>query len=274
MKDLLFTAIMTALKSGEAVLSVYEREFAVEEKADRSPLTEADKLSHKVIISHLPDYPILSEEGKEIPYEERSRWKRFWLIDPLDGTKEFIKRNGEFTVNIALIENGRPILGVVYAPVMKTLYYGALEIGAFKVENGNFSFLEEITSSEKFWKEIENVTVKLPVSEEREEIIVVASRSHRNPETEAFIKKLEEKFGKVKAVSKGSSLKLCLVGEGKADVYPRLAPTMEWDTAAGQAVVEAAGGRVINYETGEPLVYNKRDLLNPHFIVFRKGFVL
>ncbi|WP_457569704.1 3'(2'),5'-bisphosphate nucleotidase CysQ [Desulfurobacterium sp.] len=274
MKDLLFTAITTALKSGDAILSVYERDFEVEEKADKSPLTEADKLSHKIITSHLPDYPILSEEGKEIPYEERSGWKRFWLIDPLDGTKEFIKRNGEFTVNIALVESGKPVLGVVYAPVVKTLYFGSKETGAFKVENGDFSFLEEITSPEKFWKEIEKVAVKLPVGKESEEIVVVASRSHRNPETEAFIKKLEEKFGKVKTVSKGSSLKLCLVAEGAADVYPRIAPTMEWDTAAGQAVVEAAGGRVINYETGEPLIYNKRDLLNPYFIVFRKGFVL
>ncbi len=274
MKDLLFTAITTALKSGDAILSVYERDFEVEEKADKSPLTEADKLSNKIITSHLPDYPILSEEGKEIPYEERSGWKRFWLIDPLDGTKEFIKRNGEFTVNIALVESGKPVLGVVYAPVVKTLYFGSKETGAFKVENGDFSFLEEITSPEKFWKEIEKVAVKLPVGKESEEIVVVASRSHRNPETEAFIKKLEEKFGKVKTVSKGSSLKLCLVAEGAADVYPRIAPTMEWDTAAGQAVVEAAGGRVINYETGEPLIYNKRDLLNPYFIVFRKGFVL
>ncbi|WP_456425649.1 3'(2'),5'-bisphosphate nucleotidase CysQ [Desulfurobacterium sp.] len=274
MKDLLFTAITTALKSGEAILSVYERDFEVEEKADKSPLTEADRLSHRIIVSHLPDYPILSEEGKTVPYEKRSRWKRFWLIDPLDGTKEFIKRNGEFTVNIALIENGRPILGVVYAPVVKTLYYGAEKIGAFKVENGKFSFLEEITSPERFWNEIEKVAVRLPVESKREEVVVVASRSHRNPETEAFIKEMEERFGKIKTVSKGSSLKLCLVAEGEADVYPRLAPTMEWDTGAGQAVVEAAGGRVVNYETGKPLIYNKRDLLNPHFVVFRKDFIL
>ncbi|OMH40715.1 3'(2'),5'-bisphosphate nucleotidase CysQ [Desulfurobacterium indicum] len=274
MKDLLFTAITTALKSGDTILSVYERNFEVEEKADKSPLTEADKLSHKIITSHLPDYPILSEEGKEIPYEERSGWQRFWLIDPLDGTKEFIKRNGEFTVNIALVENGKPVLGVVYAPVVKTLYFASTEVGAFKVENGDFSFLKEATSPEKFWEEIEKIAVKLPISKEREEVVVVASRSHRNSETEAFIKDLEEKFGKVKTVSKGSSLKLCLVAEGVADVYPRIAPTMEWDTAAGQAVVEVAGGRVVNYETGRPLVYNKRDLLNPYFIVFRKGFVL
>ncbi|WP_457567747.1 3'(2'),5'-bisphosphate nucleotidase CysQ [Desulfurobacterium sp.] len=274
MRDLLFTAITTALKSGEAILSVYKRDFSVEEKADRSPLTEADRISHRIIVSHLPDYPVLSEEGKEIPYERRRMWERFWLVDPLDGTKEFIKKNGEFTVNIALVERGRPVLGVVYAPVVRTLYYGAEGMGAFKVEKGNFSFLEETISPQEFWNEIEKLAVRLPVEEKREEVVVVASRSHRNPETEAFIKRIEERFGTVKTVSRGSSLKLCLVAEGKADIYPRIAPTMEWDTAAGQAVVEASGGRVVDYERGEPLVYNKRNLLNPYFIVFRKDFNL
>ncbi|SNR92204.1 3'(2'),5'-bisphosphate nucleotidase CysQ [Desulfurobacterium atlanticum] len=272
MRELLFVAITTALKAGDAIMKIYERDFTVEEKADNSPLTEADRVSHKIIVTHLHDFPVLSEEGKEIPYEERKNWEKLWIVDPLDGTKEFIKRNGEFTVNIAFVEKGVPVLGVVYAPAIGVLYYGGQGFGAFKVENGDFSFLEDITSSEVFWRELSKVAVSLPVIDDRKEIVVVASRSHRNPETEEFIRQIEKKYGKVKTISQGSSLKLTAVAEGKADVYPRIAPTMEWDTAAGQAVVEAAGGKVVEYETGNLLRYNKENLLNPYFVAFRKGF--
>jgi len=272
LEELLFVAITTALKAGDAIMKIYERDFTVEEKEDKSPLTEADKVSHRIIVTHLHDFPVLSEEGKEIPYEERKNWKKLWIVDPLDGTKEFIKRNGEFTVNIAFVEKGIPVLGVVYAPAIGVLYYGGQGFGAFKVGNGDFSFLENITSGEIFWRELSNVAVSLPFIDNRDEVVVVASRSHKNPETERFIKKVERKYGKVKTVSQGSSLKLTAVAEGKADIYPRIAPTMEWDTAAGQAVVEAAGGKVVKLETGEPLKYNRVNLLNPHFVVYKKGF--
>ena len=272
MKELLFVAITTALKAGGGIMKIYERDFTVEEKEDKSPLTEADKISHKIIVTHLHDFPILSEEGKEVSYRDRKNWRKLWIVDPLDGTKEFIKRNGEFTVNIAFVDSGVPVMGVVYAPALNLLYYGGECFGAFKVEKVDFSLLEDITSMETFWNQISDVSISLPVLDERKEVVVVASRSHRNPETEEFIKELEDRFGKVKIISQGSSLKLTAVAEGKADVYPRIAPTMEWDTAAGQAIVEAAGGKVLEYGTEKPLRYNRENLLNHYFVAYRKGF--
>jgi len=257
------TAINAALKAGREILEVYATDdFQVEVKKDESPLTIADKKAHGVIkeILFSTDLPILSEEGKEIPYEERRNWELFWLVDPLDGTKEFIKRNGEFTVNIALIQEGIPILGVVYAPVLKEVYYALKGKGAFKaIVREGILFQEEVLCPEMSAKEGDS-------------IVVVASRSHMSSETEEFIRKAVGNRP-VEVVSRGSSLKLCLVAEGKADFYPRLAPTMEWDTAAGQAVVEISGGRVFDL-SGNPLRYNKPDLLNPYFVAVRKGYEL
>lgn len=238
-----------ARQAGGAILDIYDGDHGVEYKDDKSPLTAADKAAHEVIVAGLkeltPDIPILSEEGKDIPYEERQKWPRFWLVDPLDGTKEFIKRNGEFTVNIALIEGQKPVFGVVYVPVLDTLYWGGKGQGAFKkVGQGT----------------PEAISVRQPDAERG--LTVVMSRSHPSPELEEYLKSINV----ADALSVGSSLKLCAVAEGRADLYPRLGPTMEWDTGAGQAVVVAAGGTV-NKMNGESLEYNKETLLNPFFIV-------
>jgi len=275
MEELLLISLKAAVAAGEAVLDIYNlKEVSVKEKEDKSPLTEADLRSQKTILSFLSktNFPILSEEGKDIPYFERKNWKSFWLVDHLDGTKEFIKRNGEFTVNIALIENGIPVLGVVYAPAIGELYFALKGLGAYKIESLKIS---EIEKEDIDLKTILNNSQTLcPSSLNQSEVTVVASRSHMSKETEEFIKRLEEKHSTVKTVSKGSSLKLCLVAEGKVDIYPRFAPTMEWDTAAGQAVVEISGGKVVNAKTKAPLRYNKENLLNPYFVATRKGYEL
>ncbi|MCO6499394.1 MAG: 3'(2'),5'-bisphosphate nucleotidase CysQ [Vicingus serpentipes] len=260
-KKLLLEAINAALKGGEEILSVYDSEFAVEHKDDKSPLTEADKRAHIAITKHLTatGLPILSEEGKAMEYSERKNWKQFWMVDPLDGTKEFVKRNGEFTVNIALIEDGHSTMGVIYVPVTKELYFA--DDKAHKVENFN--------SAANSLEELIDRSTQLPVAQNRTNYIVVGSRSHMSEETEAFINEQKEKHQKVDILSKGSSLKLCMVAEGKADAYPRFAPTMEWDTAAGQAIVNGSGAQVINWETQEPMLYNKENLLNSWFLVKR-----
>ena len=250
--------IAIAREAGEAILEVYAQaaqgDMQVDHKADDSPLTEADRRGAAIINARLealtPDVPIINEENKAQPYVERRPYRRCWMVDPLDGTKEFIKRNGEFTVNIALIEDGKPVLGVVHAPVLETTYYGDVHAGqARKVVQGE----EQPIEAASFGMEDEGLKV-------------VASRSHLNAETEAFLNKLN----KPETTSMGSSLKLLLVAEGSAHIYPRIAPTMEWDTAAAHAVVVAAGGRVVAYESGQPLRYNKEDLLNPYFVVYGK----
>jgi len=232
-------------------MEIYEGDHAVEYKDDNSPLTAADKASHEVIVAGLnkqfPDIPILSEEGRDIPYEIRKNWQRFWLVDPLDGTKEFIKRNGEFTVNIALIEENTPVFGVVYVPAQDKLYCGVVGQGAFVEVRGPRP-------------EAKAIQVRQPDAEAG--LTVVMSRSHPSPDLEAYLQDIKV----AEALPVGSSLKLCVVAEGRADLYPRLGPTMEWDTAAGQAVVVAAGGSVLQTD-GTPLEYNKENLLNPHFIV-------
>lgn len=238
-----------AINAGKEILKVYETgDFTVEAKADNSPLTLADKKSHQVICSVLEPagLPILSEEGQQIPYETRKNWEYFWMIDPLDGTKEFIKRNGEFTVNIALIHGNQPILGVVLTPVTNELFHAVSGKGAFKDDS------------------------KIEVSKFRKidtGLRVVASRSHLNEETKLFIDELQEPV----LVSKGSSLKLLMVAEGQADLYPRYAPTMEWDTAAAQIIVEEAGGHVLIKDSKNPVSYNKQNLLNPYFFVQGKN---
>jgi len=263
--------VKTAIKAGENILEVYHSDqFEIEEKSDESPLTLADRKSHDTIVKELnslyPQIPILSEEGKHLPYEERKSWEYLWLVDPLDGTKEFIKRNGEFTVNIALVYKGSPILGVIYAPVLDIVYFAKEGLGSFKLENSK-SIIKELSEE----TELTTHSTKLPIEQKREHTTVIASRSHMSKETEEYIESLKEEVGEVEITSIGSSLKLCLVAEGTADVYPRFAPTMEWDTAAGQAIVEQAGGKVYKIEKNKdsifPLVYNKENLLNPWFIV-------
>jgi len=236
-----------ARKAGDEILKIYNKDFSIEYKDDKSPLTQADKASHNIIVEGLKKYnlPILSEEGKNIPYEERKNWELFWMIDPLDGTKEFIKKNGEFTVNIALIHKNEPIFGIVYAPVLDLVYFNDNE-NAYKIEK------------EKL--------IKLPVKRDDNKFIIVTSRSHLNEETKKFIDNIKTDKQK-EFISIGSSLKLCFVAEGKADIYPRLAPTMEWDTAAADAIIRKSGKKVYNYEDEFPIQYNKSNLLNPWFLV-------
>lgn len=263
MKDLLKISIEAAIKAGKKILEIYENDFEVETKSDNSPLTDADKKSHLTIKEILEplSIKILSEEGKQMSYDERKDWKKFWLIDPLDGTKEFIKRNGEFTVNIALIEDSVPVAGVVFVPVTGKMYYGSKEDGSF-----SFMFNKD---DDKTIEEYMSIAKKLPVGSSPSKYTIVASRSHNTPETEEFINEKREQYGDVECVSSGSSIKLCLVAEGRANVYPRLAPTMEWDTAAGHAVAKFAGCKVYDYNTKNELQYNKKNLLNPWFVVER-----
>lgn len=260
----------TALEAGKAIMNIYQSDdFNIEAKGDGSPLTLADKAANDVIIKslnlHFPEIPVLSEEGRNIPYAERKIWNQFFLVDPLDGTKEFIKRNGEFTVNIALILNGKPIAGVVFAPALGKLYIGNLDLAT-----GNWllatSYWELATSN---WQ---LATGQQPIANSQQPIFkIVASRSHNSPETEAFIQEMRTQHGDVELVSMGSSLKICLVAEGTANVYPRLGPTMEWDTAAAHAIALAAGCTVLEHETQQELTYNKENLLNPWFIVTKKS---
>ena len=280
----LLAALRAAKDAGRAVLDVYEQDFDVWYKEDQSPLTIADQLSHNIIVDHLKDqniksFPILSEEGKDIPFEHRRAWKSFWLVDPLDGTKEFIKRNGEFTVNIALIYQNQPVLGIIYAPVKKCFYFASKDIGAYRLKYNDGDELLDIGSIECDKEEVLITLLeksdKMPCEDLRlntsiSQLIIAGSRSHPSKEFEAFVEKMKNKYSKVKVVASGSSLKLCLVAEGLADIYPRFGPTMEWDTAAGQAIVEQTKGSVVNYETGEPMEYNKKKLLNPWFIVKSK----
>jgi 3'(2'), 5'-bisphosphate nucleotidase len=237
-------------KAGKAILEIYNDESkfnVVDYKADDSPLTIADQQSHEIIDAELkklyPDIPVLSEEGKNISYEERKIWEKFWLVDPLDGTKEFIKRNDEFTVNIALIDGEYPILGVIYAPVLDTLYYGLKDDGTWKIKDGK--------------------TEKLISDQTSAKGIAVRSRSHASPEED----KIYKEYNISEFISVGSSLKFCMVAEGKAQLYYRHGPTMEWDTGAGQAIVESAGFNVISNKTNQRFHYNKESLLNPGFLV-------
>jgi 3'(2'), 5'-bisphosphate nucleotidase len=240
--------------AGKATLEIYDREFNIEEKDDRSPLTEADKKSNEIILDGLikdyPDIPYISEETKQTPYKERRNWNRFWLIDPLDGTKEFIKRNGEFTINIALIENQVPVLGVIYVPVKDIFYYSQKGKGSFKIDNRS-----------------EPHPINATTEMNKEKLIVVGSRSHGGDTLNAYLEKMRGEYSEVELISSGSSLKFCLVAEGKADIYPRTGPTYEWDTAAGHAIVMESGKSVYDFESGKPLLYNKENLLNGWFIV-------
>ena len=258
--ELLIKAINASIEGGHAIMEVYASDFAVEHKDDKSPLTLADKNCNEVIEAHLKgtDIPFLSEEGAKITYEDRKDWEYSWLVDPLDGTKEFVKRNGEFTVNIALIHNGNPIMGVIYVPVKEELYFAMEGLGSYKVRrNQIIDNLEALISSSD----------KLPIDYQRNNYVIVGSRSHMSAETEVFFQDMKKEHGNVEIMAVGSSLKLCMVAEGKADAYPRCAPTMEWDTGAGHAIAKYAGFSVKQYNSSEDVIYNKEDLLNPWFLV-------
>ncbi len=267
MNHLTRLAIKAAIEAGRETMKVFNSaDFGVRLKSDDSPLTEADLKSHHVIVNYLKEtnVPVLSEEGDAISYSERKAWNRLWIIDPLDGTKEFVKRSGEFTVNIALVENQQPTMGVVFAPYLGWLYWGDAS-GAYKAE----------LTSEWMNEDADVVLDKchfaqLPLQNETV-FTAVASVSHFSKETELFVNALKEKKGQVNLVSRGSSLKMCLVAEGTAHIYPRLGPTMEWDTAAGQAVIEAAGGQLYDWRTRQPMKYNREELLNGWFMAVAKG---
>lgn len=265
LNDLVKIAIDAALEAGNRIMEIYATDdFGIEAKSDNSPLTKADLAAHHVIVEHLEKtgIPILSEEGKDLSYSERSEWTNLWIVDPIDGTKEFINRNGEFTVNTALISNHKPVAGVVFIPALGEMYFSTREIGSYKatelLPNGKLSDWIYIAK-------------KLPLARTNRPYTVVASKSHLSDETKAYIETLEEIHPDLACISKGSSLKLCMVAEGSADCYPRFAPTMEWDTAAGQAICEHAGCSVIDWNTKSPLLYNREHLLNPWFLVERKS---
>jgi 3'(2'), 5'-bisphosphate nucleotidase len=256
---ILLLAIEAALEAGEKIMKVYGSAFDVQYKEDTSPLTLADQASHEVISEKLgaSDIPLLSEEGADISYAERSHWKKLWIVDPLDGTKEFVKRNEEFTVNIALVEDQKPVLGVIYVPVSRELYFAVKDQGAYKAVHQNETIQELMGKAQGLKKH----------SPDAHTCRIVASRSHLSPETEAYIAEKKQLYPQIDLVSKGSSLKFCLVAEGLADCYPRYAPTMEWDTAAGQIIVEETGKKLIDLSTGESMRYNRPVLRNGWFVV-------
>lgn len=260
MTNHLINAISAAVSAGNEILKIYNQNFSVEYKDDKSPLTEADLVANQIIVDILGiEFPILSEESSQIPFAERKNWKQFWMVDPLDGTKEFIKKNGEFTVNIAFIYDSVPVMGVVYVPVTKQLFWGMENEGSFQllIENPHYFSVEEIISKGK--KMNNNQFPKI--------FTIVASRSHLSIETAELIEEYRQKHQKIQLINSGSSLKICLVAGRKAHVYPRLAPTMEWDTAAAHAVAKFAGCKVYDYVSFKELVYNKENLLNPWFVV-------
>ena len=260
-EQLLIHAISAALKASVEILSIYNSPFAVEMKEDKSPLTAADKASHAIITSELAELgvPVLSEEGQFDSFNIRGAWNKFWLVDPLDGTKEFIKRNGEFTINIALLEKNQPVMGVIHGPVWDVLYAGYGN-SLFRIEKASQQSIRSIA-------DLNNFLIKPSVSGDSESLVrVLASRSHMSPETQSFVRDLEKKYSKVELLSAGSALKFCLLAEGKADVYPRFAPTMEWDTAAGHALLKTVGKNILLVHSGLEMPYNKHSLVNDWFI--------
>ena len=267
---LLHQAIIASVLAGNEILKVYETNFDVEIKNDKSPVTLADKNASDKIIEFLrpSNIEVLSEEGKHEEYSVRKHWKKLWIVDPLDGTKEFVKRNGEFTVNIALVENGVPTLGVIFSPVSNDLYFSSKNNGAFKINGSDFSLIKNTieASSLDF---ILSKSQKLPIKNDRTNYVVVASRSHMSSETYTHIENLKWHHKTVEIVNTGSSIKMCLVAEGVADEYPRFGPTMEWDTAAGQAILQEANCTLLDFKTNEPMIYNRENLLNNWFIAKR-----
>lgn len=266
-KSLLKLAINASIVAGNEILKIYDTNFYVETKSDDTPVTAADKAASDSIIKNLAitNIPVLSEEDEQFAYSERKNWERIWIVDPLDGTKEFVKRNGEFTVNIALIENQQPVIGVIYCPVFKDLYFAGKDMGSYKVDKHDV--LQVLNSSHSnFVDELMAKAKKLPLQVLPKNYTVIASRSHLSKELYAHIErhKLEGKM--VDTINVGSSIKMCWVAEGKAHEYPRFGTTMEWDTAAGQCILEQAGGALIDLETKLPMLYNREHLKNQNFI--------
>ena len=297
LEPLLFIALRATARAFPQILSVYDGSFTVDTKADLSPVTEADRRSNQVITEELSrhsPYPILSEEGRIIPFAERRGWERFWLVDPLDGTKEFVRRNGEFTINIAFVEGTVPVLGVVYAPLPDLLYFAWEEScggsgppgdgrssagsGLRSRERGGSYRLEGFADlADRLPADLVERAVKLPPREpfdfdetqKRETLTVIGSRSHRGPHFTAYVRKLKRRYAeRVEIRISGSALKACLVADGAADIYPRFGPTMEWDTAAPHAVVRGVGKRMVAFDSGRELVYNKEQLVNPSILVY------
>jgi len=277
LEALLFAALGAAARAFPEILSVYGQSFTVDLKEDLSPVTEADRRSNRVINDELTrnsPYPVLSEEGGRIPFEVRRSWRRFWVVDPLDGTKEFVKRNGEFTINIALVEGQAPILGVVYAPVPDLLYFAWEDGGA---RSGSYRLEGFADLAPRIPEDLAGRAVRLPPGrpfdfderQKRETITVIGSRSHRGTRFDDYVGELERLYARrVEIKTSGSALKPCLVAEGAADIYPRFGPTMEWDTAAAHAVVRGVGKRMVAFDSGRELVYNKEQLVNPSFLVY------
>lgn len=267
---LLSEAVYAAQLAAVRILEVYRAgNFQVNLKSDSTPLTVADSEAHDIIRTALfrTRIPMLSEEGRYIHYEERRDWDYFWLVDPLDGTKEFIKINGEFTVNIALIEKNRPVIGVVLVPVSSTLYFAVSGRGTYKIQPFDLSGSREQCA----FLTLSAQAQRLPLPDDSRRFTVMHSRSHLSPETADYIEQLRERHPDLDIITKGSSLKICMVAEGKADLYPRINPTSEWDTAAGQAVAEFAGMEIVDMVSHKPLVYNKESLINPPFVVRTPG---
>lgn len=268
--ELLKLAIIASIKAGKEILQIYETSFEVEIKADATPVTLADKAASNSIIKDLAstNIKVLSEEDVHFEYSLRKNWNQIWIVDPLDGTKEFVKRNGEFTVNIALVENNVPVIGVIYSPVSRNLYFASKDNGSFKISGHD---VLAYTNENKSFDELFSTSKKLPLQPQPSAYTIVASRSHLSKEVSVRIKNAELNHGKVEIINTGSSIKFCLIAEGYAHEYPRYGTTMEWDTAAGQCIIEQCGGQVIDLETKNVLRYNKENLKNNNFIAFGKS---
>jgi 3'(2'), 5'-bisphosphate nucleotidase len=285
LKPLLFVALQAAARAFPEILSIYRGSFTVDTKEDRSPVTEADRRSNQVItaeLSRTSSYPILSEEGRSIPFSERRCWTHFWVVDPLDGTREFVKRNGEFTINIALVEGTIPVLGIVYAPLPDLLYFawqeGSPDSGGSPDTRGGSYRLEGFSKlAARIPEDLVQRATRMPrrqpfdfdETQKKVSITVIGSRSHRSPQFTSYVHKLRRSYAeKVEVMTSGSALKPCMVADGTADIYPRFGPTMEWDTAAPHAVIRGVGKRMVAFESGRELVYNKEQLVNPPFLVY------
>jgi 3'(2'), 5'-bisphosphate nucleotidase len=268
--QLLHMAVKAALKAGEEILSIYNTDFKVEIKSDSTPVTKADKAASKSIIADLApsNIPVLSEEDEHFAFQKRKDWPRIWIVDPLDGTKEFVKRNGEFTVNIALVEDHHPVIGLIYSPVFRHLYYASKNKGSFKINEHDV--IAEINSGNFSVEKLLSKAISLPTHKSPDAYTIVASRSHLSKEVSARISKAKLQNKEVNIINTGSSIKFCLVADGLAHEYPRYGTTMEWDTAAGQCIVEEAGGTVLDLATNAPMVYNRENLRNNDFIVYSR----
>lgn len=266
--DLLSIALEAAFSAGEAIMKIYNTNFDIKYKRDLSPLTLADTTADKIIHKYLAatGIPVISEESASEDYTRRQFWKMLWMVDPLDGTKEFVRRSDEFTVNIALILEQKPVLGVVYAPATGVLYFGMSSLGSFYTR---IDLLEDkpVLSA----ADIIAGSKKLPLFSDKKQFVIQASRSQMNAETKKFIEKQKKLHPQLHIVTQGSSLKLCAVADGSCQVYPRFGPTMEWDTAAGHAIIEQTGGKVVEAKKGIPLSYNKKSLLNPDFLAISRS---